>query len=370
MKRNLCCQIACLAIVLGCFSCGYVRAQDSLPRRVMSESDEYHVKRNVPQGFRLMEDNKALIFDTCWNLRRDLGGIWKKSKVRTAVIGVLLQSDDKQCEVIYNDIIDLQFYRRPNVLTYRGIYLEQKWGHRGAILAILMAQFNRSDLDFDYYVTVTSGREARRRFNADSVFVFEVPIEPQHWDGEVYTHCISMYLSRKNRAYLGFVWLFTDEGYKRRQQYMDALEGNVAYKKGCWRKPEWIRKMEKAERMYIDCPDGNLLHRKEKQFYPAAAQIEISNKKLSYLQFKKGFTGSVNELSDRKNKAIFFKALDRAKIAKKDGIWQMEATSARQLNVSPEIFMCLKELIENSNYLDRKHGQKSGAGRTNKIMLR
>ena len=244
MKRNTCCKVFCLAIVLVCCSLGYVRAQDSLPRRIVTESKKYHIKRTVPEGFHLLEDNRALIFDTCWVLRRDLGGIWKKSRVRTAIIGVLMQSDDRQCEVIYNDIIDLQFYRRPNVLTYRGIYLEQKWRHRGEILAILMAQLGRSDIDFDDYVTVTSGREARRRFNADSVFVFEVPIESQHWDGEDYTHCISMYLSRKDRAYLGFVWLFTDEGYKRRQKYMDALEGNVAYKKGHWKKPELIKRME------------------------------------------------------------------------------------------------------------------------------
>lgn len=246
MKRNLCSTIVCLAVIFGYCSIGYIRAQDTLPSRVISESKMYHVKRMIPKGFHLQEDNKAIIFDTSWNLRRDLGGIWKKSKVRTATIGVLFQSDDRQCEVIYNDIIDMQFYVRPMTINYRGVYTEQRWGHRGAILAILMAQLGRSDIDFDDYVTVTSGREARRRFNADSVFVFEVPIEPQHWDGEVYTHCVSMYLSRKNRAYMGFVWLFTDEGYKRRQEYMDALEGNVAYKKGYWRKPEWIRKMGKA----------------------------------------------------------------------------------------------------------------------------
>lgn len=247
MKRNLCCKVVCLAIVLSCCTLGYVRAQDTLPARVESFTSTYHVKRTIPEGFHFVQDCKALVFDTCWDMRRDLGGIWVKSGHKIAAYGVLLQSDDKQCEVIYNDIIDLQFYRRPNVLTYRGIYLEQKWGHREEILAILMAQLGRSDIDFDDYVTVTSGREARRRFNADSVFVFEVPIEPQHWDGEDYTHCISMYLSRKDRAYMGFVWLFTDEGYKRRQKYMDALEGNVAYKKGHWRKPDWIRRMEKAK---------------------------------------------------------------------------------------------------------------------------
>lgn len=246
MKRNLCSTIVCLAIIFGYCSIGYVRAQDTLPRSFVSESDEYHIKRNVPQGFRFIHAWKTLIFDTCWEKRRDLGGIWVKSRHKVAAVGALLQSDDRQCEVIYHYIIEGQFHGARNPVSYRGAYMEQRWGHRDVILGYLMAQLGRSDIDFDDYVIVTSGREARRRFNADSVFVFEVPIKPQHWDGEVYTHCVSMYLSRKNRAYLGFVWLFTDEGYKRRQHYMDALEGNVAYKKGCWRKPEWIRKMGKA----------------------------------------------------------------------------------------------------------------------------
>ena len=247
MKRNTCCKVFCLAIVLVCCSLGYVRAQDTLSRIIVPESEEYHVKRTIPQGFRFVQDWKGLIFDTCWDMRRDLGGIWVKSWHKVAAVGALLQSDDRQCEVIYHYIMEGQFHSVPNPATYRGAYMEQRWGHRDVILGYLMAQLGRSDIDFDDYVTVTSGREARRRFNADSVFVFEVPIEPQHWDGEDYTHCISMYLSRRDRAYMGFVWLFTDEGYKRRQEYMDALEGNVAYKKGCWRKPDWIRRMEKAK---------------------------------------------------------------------------------------------------------------------------
>lgn len=247
MKRNLCSTVICLAVIFSWGAPGYARSQDTLPRRFISESAEYHVKRTVPPGFRFVQDWKGLVFDTCWDMRRDLGGIWVKSWHPIAAVGVLLQSDDRQCEVIYHFMMEGQFINVPNPTTYRGAYLEQRWGHRDVILAYLMAQLGRSDIDFDDYVTVTSGRQARRRFNADSVFVFEVPIKPQHWDGEVYTHCIPMYLSRKDRAYMGFIWLFTDEGYKHRQQYMDALEGNVAYLKGRWHKPDWVKRMEKAD---------------------------------------------------------------------------------------------------------------------------
>lgn len=253
MKMNLCSAVICLAVIFSWGAPGYARSQDTLPRRFVSESDEYHVKRTVPEGFSVVAENKALIFDTCWVKRRDLGGIWVKSWHPVAAVGALLQSDDRQCEVIYHFIIegqfgrirksDLEFFRR----AFLGAYWEQRWGHRSEILAILMAQLGRPDFRYEDYVTVTSGRQARQRFNADSVFVFEVPIKPQHWDGEVYTHCIPMYLSRKDRAYMGFIWLFTDEGYKHRQQYMDALEGNVAYLKGRWRKPDWIKRMEKAD---------------------------------------------------------------------------------------------------------------------------
>ncbi|MDE5945657.1 MAG: hypothetical protein K2G93_08785 [Rikenella sp.] len=164
-------------------------------------------------------------------------------KVRTVLLGSLLQSDDRQCAVMFEDIDVFQFYGDPKLSSIvPGLYTQQNLKHRNHILSILRARLDRWEVDPDAFLSIVSGREARRRFGADSIFTFEVPIEPQELAGETYTRCIHQVLSRRDRAYLGFVWFFTDEGYERRAEYLSALEGAAYYKRGRWRKPEWIRR--------------------------------------------------------------------------------------------------------------------------------
>ena len=245
MKRNLCFKTVCMLVALVCCIPGYAWARKTMPRKVDKTSDFYHVVRAVPEGFRFVEDGRAITLGDSWSKDHQTGRIWKRDGVKTATLGTVLQSDDKQCEVMYERIFDTQFFvSSAPVETFRGFYYELDLKHRNYMMNVLTARLGRPDVRFEDYVTVISGREARQRFNADSIFVFEVPIEPLQWDGEVYTHCIHQVLTRKDRAYMGFVWLFTDEGYKRRQEYMDTLEGNVAYKKGRWKKPELIKRME------------------------------------------------------------------------------------------------------------------------------
>lgn len=247
MERNICCKVVCMLAALICFVPGYSRDRKSMPCQTDDCSDRYHIVRTVPEGFRFVTDDRTMTFGNSWSKDHKTGRIWKKNGVKTATLGTVLQSDDKQCEVMYERIFDFQFYKNPNPDTFRGFYYRQDLQHRNYIMNILSSSYDRPDIKFEDYVTVTAGPEVRKRFNADSMFVLGVPIEPLQWDGEIYTHCIHQILTRKDRAYMGFVWLFTDEGYKRRQEYMDALEGNVVYKKGHWKKPDWIRRMEKAE---------------------------------------------------------------------------------------------------------------------------
>lgn len=236
-------------------SFGSVRAQNAPFARVDNFNAEYHVERKVPEGFQVTSEYSTMALDTGWDKRRDLGGIWVKSTyMRPAICGTFLRSDDRQCTLIYHDIVDLQFFPRfDNDLSFRGAYAEQRWGHRGEILEILMTQLGRSDFRYDDHVSSVAGREARKRFRADSVFTFAPPVNPQIIDGTTYTHCVMLYLSRKNRAYLGFTFLLTDKGYERRAAYMQALEGAVRYRPGRWRnQPEWIERQNRELRWNRD----------------------------------------------------------------------------------------------------------------------
>ncbi len=109
---------------------------------------------------------------------------------------------------------------------------------RESLYSELLSITNGQPFRFEDYVTVVSGKEVGRRFNADSLFLFDFPMaEPLEKDGEIYTHCTRMYLSREGRVVLRFAWFFTDEGVKNKESYIRRLDKHVWYKRGKWTYP-------------------------------------------------------------------------------------------------------------------------------------
>lgn len=82
-----------------------------------------------------------------------------------------------------------------------------------------------------------------------------------------------------------------------------------------------------------------------KSDYPAASQLRRVNRKLPYLEFTSGFSGVPNG----EDVPVFLEALNRAKVKRVDGVWRMAIASPKDGNMSPEVFTCLQETIENSN---------------------
>ena len=62
-------------------------------------------------------------------------------------------------------------------------------------------------------------------------------------DSAIYTHCLRMYLTKGERL-IDFIWFFTDQGYERRAEYLQALDGAVRYKRG---EPKWMIRRKKAQ---------------------------------------------------------------------------------------------------------------------------
>lgn len=83
------------------------------------------------------------------------------------------------------------------------------------------------NFDLDDYLTIIAGKEARRRFNADTIYLYNLPLEKPYKTN--YKHRIGMVLSKKNRATLLFKLLFTDKGIKNKQTIIKMLNENVWY---------------------------------------------------------------------------------------------------------------------------------------------
>lgn len=88
----------------------------------------------------------------------------------------------------------------------------------------------------------------------------------------------------------------------------------------------------------------------QKQDYedePASPQNSKTKAELPYLEFTTGHIGEGR--SSQENKQVIGLALERVKLSKTDGLWQMNINSAAEINVSPEVFGFLNQIIENSN---------------------
>ncbi len=187
-------------------------------------SKEHHVVRRVPEKFHITR-NKLYSWVYGYHWVRDTTKHQWKRWAKTGVAGLLLQSDDRQCELLYSALL--------GGLNHRG------WIQND----LLNISQGRDSIRFEDHVLAVGGRKVKRRFNADSIFVLELPIEPMEQDSAVYTHCLRMYLTKGERL-IEFVWFFTDQGYERRAEYLRALDGAVRYKRGRWKKPEWIRRQK------------------------------------------------------------------------------------------------------------------------------
>ena len=188
-------------------------------------SKEHRVVRRVPEKFHITR-NKLYSWVYGYHWVRDTTKHQWKRWAKTGVAGLLLQSDDRQCELLYSDFLEGRNHRTR---------LQND---------LLNISQGRDSIRFEDHVLAVGGRKVKRRFNADSIFVLKLPIEPQELAGETYTRCAMLYLSRKDRAYLGFTFLFTDEGYERRAEYLRALDGAVRYKRG---EPKWMIRRKKAQ---------------------------------------------------------------------------------------------------------------------------
>lgn len=221
-----------IIIVLFCCMAYQSFAQkNSLSSKVSNEDElsaKYIVTRTPPKGFSLVENPRVWTIGDNWGYEF-WDKAWKLRPGKRAMVCAAFQSKDKQCELYFNYLkYDENFYYHSMKKSASMSLLP-----RNTIKADLTCALNgKSDFSFDDYVDIISGDEAKQRFNADSVFVWGVPIEPIVQDGQVYKYCTYMYIHKQSRVMLSFVWLFTEKGEKNKQKYIDKLDKNVWYKEG------------------------------------------------------------------------------------------------------------------------------------------
>ncbi len=82
-----------------------------------------------------------------------------------------------------------------------------------------------SIISFNEHVHVYSEIEAREKYNADSFYLYEIPMYEAYKDK--YSYCTGMVIVKEDHTFLQFLWLFTEEGKKKEKEYIEALSNKI-----------------------------------------------------------------------------------------------------------------------------------------------
>lgn len=84
-----------------------------------------------------------------------------------------------------------------------------------------------ASIDFDRYVTTSVGKDVKERFSADTVYIYDIPLQEPFKDKYVY--CTGLVIAKKGRASMNFKFFFTSEEKAAERKYLDCLNQQVWY---------------------------------------------------------------------------------------------------------------------------------------------
>jgi hypothetical protein len=184
-------------------------AQDSVMKGLDSLETILHIQCDPPIGF----NNLNVV--QFWGSGNSPAG---------RILCGVFESGDRQCKVLYN-----LFPTYPGCACYTHRDKMRLEGISNDCLRILPTE------------------EAQTRFNADSIFLYDIPMATFEND-EKFTHCTKMVITRQDRPELEFIWYFTDKGKKEEEKYMQEINKRIWYSDGnmdCNSRQRWEEWMKK-----------------------------------------------------------------------------------------------------------------------------
>ena len=153
--------------------------------------------------------------------------------------GPVLRSEDEECVLMYKSyplFISENLHK-----SIGGISNDQ--AHRNLISSELGTVHGYCDelgrllsgktFPFDEYVSAFPEEQAREWFNADSVFVYDLPVDDPYRG--IYNHCTGVVITKKGRTGFALKLYFTDEGKKNEKRYMQSLRKAIWYRDSDWK---------------------------------------------------------------------------------------------------------------------------------------
>lgn len=148
---------------------------------------------------------------------------------------IMLQSKDGNCVILYPrmELLLISFNAKDSVFARRTLVAEMNV----ALKQKDIKTGGQHDIsNFNEYVIVFHDKEAKKRFNADTVYIANIPLQtPFHGN---YTYCTGIYVVKKGRPCILLKCFFTEEGKRKENKYLQKLFRSIKYKNEDWKYDE------------------------------------------------------------------------------------------------------------------------------------
>ncbi len=241
------------------FSCNLF-AQDNLwYQKNLSDyteylSKEFGIECNIPESLKNLDKYYVL-----WKVRED------KEKHTGNLYGPIFQFRSKGCILMYpakpryvseediessKKLAMIERILNRDTSTTESIVRTDRNSPRGQISAEIKTALglyysyahrlnnNSASFDLNDYVTIISGKKAREMFNADSIYIYEIPGADSvyFFDKSLeetrkrkYPYCTGVFISKDDRATMDFKLFFSKKGKKNEEKYINMLNKQVWY---------------------------------------------------------------------------------------------------------------------------------------------
>lgn len=228
--------------------------QRNLPDYTEYLSKEYGIICGIPEGFTDLDK-----YYVGWKVREE------KDKHTGSLYGPIFQSKDKSCLLMYTarpyyvSEEDAELFKNTAMIerilnrdtsTTEPIAATKSNRARGQISAEIrtaLGLFYRPGhplnndsikIDLKDYVTIIGGDKPRVMFNADSIYIYEIPNGDSvyFFDKSLentrkgkYPYCTGIFISKDGRATMDLKLLLTKKGKKKEEKYINLLSKQIWY---------------------------------------------------------------------------------------------------------------------------------------------
>ena len=244
-------------LIVICFLSLNIQAQENLwYEKEFSAYSEYLKNQYGIKCFSPKEFREQGLYYVLWKVRED------PAKHAGSMYGPIFLSRNKECLLMYS--------AKPHYLSKKDIERAQTFANIESVLnkdtTIIKPHFsnfgrsqitgeiktaldlyyhygsslnnNTAKFDFNDYVTIIAGKKPNKMFNADSIFVYDLPNADsvyffdeslEKMRKEKYPYCTGIFICKNGRATMDIKLFFTKKGEKKKSHYIEMLSKSIWY---------------------------------------------------------------------------------------------------------------------------------------------